>query len=890
VAPSPEKFDSSARFCPVCGSPANRGDRFCTRCGSWISVGERIARKQLQLQGVNATKDRERSFTERAMPDLPGTRQRKLKEEEAAHLERPFHEIRKEVESSGLDFQKDLPEAVIRILSSKRYYVVKYKLLEEHEAEYATMAIDEVGVDHDIASALEKLGIQRLYRFQEEAVLSVVKGENVVVAAPTGNGKTLAFAVPVFQMIMQDKKNYNVDDRESADSYHCKTLALFIYPTKALARDQLSILQKLGGSLEKKISIEVFDGDTQISERERILKKPPDVIISNFDTVEYHLRSNTSFSQILRTVKIVVVDELHTYVGAFGTHVHFILRRLKRVLREPGALQLIGSSATIGNPKQFAEQLFNSNVTEIKCENGTRGRIHFIMLYPTKTSMTGMIVECVRSMLSSGMKTLVFANTHKNAEVLNLALRHSGIQSDIHRAGLLKNYRTEIEESFKSGRLKALVATPTLELGIDIGDLDSVVSMITGITNLTQRMGRAGRKGQESVVILAMRGEDPISAFYKNHPDTYFADISPAYVEPKNPIIARLELLAASMDRPISQGEFQEFSHLLNRLVKEKLLLEKMGILWPTAEARKMVSQMNIRGIGETVAIFDVTVEDNPRRIGERQLPMALRELFPKSVYLLAGRKYESVSFEKIGGLLTAKVRRLPDSHPYKTEALRSSLPLIIEVHEVKRVKGVEVKYCTLSITEVVEGYVVKEIFSDKEVGSSEMLSKPLSYTYQTKGFVFCAPKPLNTVSSPLMKSKEIEDSRILGGSFHALEHALIESSDSLTGSGSSEVGGVSMGDSGVIFVYDGSPGGSGLTKLLYDRLEDALERTFEILKECKCTSTDGCPLCTYSYQCGNNNEPLNKVGAIESLQRILSNSSRTQVKELNYNERTSYL
>jgi len=611
--------------------------------------------------------------------------------------------------------------------------------------------------------------------------------------------------------------------------------------------------------------------------------------------LEYHLRNRTSFASLLGELQFIVIDELHTYLGAFGSHVYFILRRLRRMSRNANNIQLIGSSATVRNPKQFAELLFNSEVTEIKCERGRRGRIHFVMLYPSKTSMTGMIVACVRILLSAGMKTLVFANTHKNAEVLNLALKHEGLGSEIHRAGLLRNQRTQVEESFKGGMLKLLVATPTLELGIDIGDLDSVVSMITGITTLTQRMGRAGRKGQESIVVLALRSEDPISAFYKNHPNTYFSDINAAYVEPNNPVVARLELLAAAMDRPLHPTEFSDQSEIISKLKNEKLLIEKLGALWITAAAaREVNSKMSIRGIGESVSILDATRQENVHRIGERNMPMALRELFPKAIYLLAGRKYESMSLGYSGGVSIANVKRLPDSFLYKTEPLRHSEPQIVKVLETKRVKGTELSYCELTITEVIDGYQVKEIFTDKKFGPSNMLSEPLTYTYPTKGFVFKAPKPskktVRLIKNRTKKdaSDDTEENQI-AGTFHALEHALIESSDSLTGSGSTEVGGVSMGNSGVIFVYDGSPGGSGLTKLLYDRFEEALSRTLAILKECKCTSEDGCPLCTYSYQCGNNNDPLNKIGAIDSLEQITEGAT-SKMKENDYREEKSYL
>jgi DEAD/DEAH box helicase domain-containing protein len=558
-------------------------------------------------------------------------------------LARRPEEIRQEVQKEGIDFES-LPETMKRILHRREYYVVMYKLLREQEGEYGR-DVGSLQLDPSIISSLEKLGTKRLYKFQEEATWAILKEENVVITAPTGNGKTLAFAIPIFHSIISETKDHGKESQLNT------VKALFIYPTKALARDQLKILQRLAG---EELSINIFDGDTPNDERNRILDSPPDVIITNFDVLEYHLRNRTRFVTLLRDLQFVVIDEVHTYLGAFGSHVYFILRRLQRIQRRESTttrkIQFIGASATVRNPKQFAELLFNSKVTEIKCEKGRRGRIHFVMLYPSGTSMTGMIVHCVRTLLSPQMKTLVFANTHKNAEVLNLALKRERLGSEIHRAGILKNQRTWVEESFKNGSLKSLVATPTLELGIDIGDLDSVVSMITGITTLTQRMGRAGRKGQESVVVLALRDNDPISAFYKNHPDTYFSDINAAYVEPNNSVVSRLELLAAAMDMPLHPSEFTDQSRVIGKLKNEKLLAERMGRLWITTDGAKEANQISISGIGEPVSILLENPNDNEktaRAIGERTMPMALRELFPHAIYLLAGRKYELISFQK---------------------------------------------------------------------------------------------------------------------------------------------------------------------------------------------------------------------------------------------------
>ncbi len=859
------------KFCPKCETRIKPGANYCYSCGTRIATQGTIPHPRDGLGKLPTVSEQQSNITVRSSP----TKIPPIQDNPSDNSVRRFSEILREVKANGLEFE-ELPESVRTLLANKGYYVVKYRVLKEQEGEYGE-DVSSLKISEALINSLKDSGRSRLYKFQERAIDSILNGDNTVIVAPTGNGKTLAFALPIF---------HNILSSNTKNDHSSNPKALFIYPTKALARDQLKALNRIIAS-ERDIRIQVFDGDTPEAEKQKIVRSPPDILITNFDTIEKHLRFHGRLAGLLTEIKYVVVDELHTYIGVFGSHAYFILRRLKRI-NQGNFIQLIGSSATIRNPSEFASVLFESRVTEIKCEVGRRGRIHILMLYPSKSSMTSLMANSTRFLLRTGMKSLIFANTHKNAEVLNLALRQEGVQSDLHRAGLLTSQRLQIEESFKNGELKCIVATPTLELGIDIGDLDAVVSMITGITTLTQRIGRAGRKGQESIAILALRAEDPISAFYKNHPNEYFQDIDRAYVEPKNPVVARLELIGASMDKPLEPGEFSEFKDILNGLVETGLLEQRSDRkLYPTIAARKEVENMNVRGIGETVFIIE-SVQNKDKIIGDRQMPMALRELFPGAAYLLGGKKYQSAGIAVELEIRSARVRRLEDSYRFKTDAIRHSDPEIIKTIDRQLVKNVEVLYSSLRMTEVVDGYQIRDIFSDEKIGPPIYLPRSLKYTYETKGLVFSAPRPQkgkisSTAGLPLT------DEDFLMGSFHALEHTLIEGSDSITGSGSSEIGGVSMGSSGAIFVYDGCVGGSGLSRLLFGDLERAFQRTLSILKECKCKSVDGCPACTYSYQCGNNNEPLNKQGAIDSLEKLFSGMA-TSMKDLEFKGEKTYL
>ncbi len=691
--------------------------------------------------------------------------------------------------------------------------------------------VEDLNIDERLKAALKILGIDRLYKFQEEALKKILEGRNVVIVAPPASGKTEAFLIPILNKILNMNKR--------------GVKALLVYPTKALARDQLRKFKNYERILG--IRFEVFDGDTSIEDRERIFNNPPDVLITNPDMLHYHL--NTRYRFLFTRIDFLVLDEIHEYKGVLGTNVYFIIRRLKRFKK----FQIIGSSATIKNPKEFASQLFGEDVELVKEEFGKR-KMKILMLYPRKNSYS-LVLRLLK--MFHNRKVLVFANSHRVAELLTLIAKKSGLNVDIHRAGLSKEHRINVEASFRNGSLKHVISTPTLELGIDIGDVDIVISYIINYTRLLQRFGRAGRKGQLSYGIIILKEDDTISNYYRNYPEDFFSDIEPIYLEIKNEDVAYFQILAASLDKYIREEEFDDFKYILEKLVKEKLL-KKVGKYYVPDEKRvkSIVRKYSIRNVGDNVLI-----KYNNRIIGERNLPIALRELYPNAIYIHGGQIFRVKRFN----LKEAELEKYYRDN-IKTEPLRYSIPEIIERIESKKVFGMEVSYCKLMINEIVYGYVEKEVFSNKTI-SKEIYDDEISYSYVTRGFVFKAPK------------LEEYDEEKVSGSYHALEHVLIESSDMLTGSSNSEIGGIAMSN-GFIFIHDACKGGNGVSKLLYERLEDALIRSLKILEGCDCKRDDGCPRCTYSYNCGNNNRPLYKVGAIELIKRIISGYV-TRVEEL---------
>ena len=739
------------------------------------------------------------------------------------------------------------PEKFIEeILFSKKDFISEYKILKNSEPKMGSK-VEELGLEKEISDFLNELKIKQFYKFQEDAIQEIVFGENVVIEAPTASGKTEAFLIPVIQRIKKE-------------SNQGKVFAIFVYPTKALARDQYPKIKKFADKI--KINVKVFDGDTKIEERKEIIEKSPEILITNFDVLHYHLWHQTKFSSILSSTKILVVDEAHVYSGIFGTNVHYIIKRLKRICNNK--LQFVAASATLDDAKTFCEQLFGEKMQLIK-GSGKKGETDFVMLFPSLRTQRKLMVELTKKLTDKNHKTMVFSNSHLNAELLAMQAKKQKINIKVHRAGLMANYRMSVEKQFKEDKLQAISCTPTLELGIDVGNVDCVISSTIPVNRLTQRIGRAARKGQRGYAFLTL-GNDPISQYYKNHPDDYFEDIEKTYIDPNNPFVEEFQILAMACDKPISKHELKEHQDVIEHHIIEENIIESNNRIIPNFEKiNSVLNNYSIRGIGKSIDIFL-----NEKKVGDRTLPIALEELHKDAIYFLAGSRYK-VKELNYPEKNFAKIERIPKDYPYYTKSLTEEWPTIETIFEKRNAGGIEIAFCKLHIEKKVYGYVNIELGQEVTQGEKIMLDTPLEYDFITKGIVFHAPKPLE-----IMEKSEDEEYTEASG-YHATEHVVIEGSNMITGGVSQDLGGISLGTSGLIFIYDGAIGGSGASKALYDRFEKALERSMHIVKECPCKNEAGCPRCTFSYRCGNNNEFLHKYSALEILERI-NNGEKTEL------------
>ncbi|MDI1495234.1 MAG: helicase [Cenarchaeum symbiont of Oopsacas minuta] len=732
------------------------------------------------------------------------------------------------------------------ILYSKKDYIVCYKRLSRPKP-VSGGNVSESGIDQRLADALVKSGISKLYKFQRKAIDHILAGKDIVIEAPTASGKTEAFLIPILHMVGTK--------RTSSPSI------LIIYPTKALAHDQYSKVKLLAVTMG--LDVAVFDGDVGAAHRSDVLSRKPDIIITNFDVLHYHMMRRTRFASLLSSIRFTIVDETHVYTGIFGSNVHYIIKRLKRLASS--RIQFIASSATLHNSENFCKQLFGVDMERIVGE-GAKSKIDFVIMFPSLRTQRSLMIDLTKKLTDAEHKTIVFSGSHQNAELLAMQAKKLGVSIKVHRAGLTTRYRKIVEDEFRNGLLKAISCTPTLELGIDVGDVDGVVSSTVPVNRLMQRIGRAARNGQMGFAFLVL-GSDPISQYYKNHPDDYFEDSEEAYIDPKNPFIEESQVLAMAYDRAIKLDEMPEYKKTIENHCKSRSLILYDNMYALGVKGKHLISEYNIRGIGRHIDIIS-----NGYVVGKRALPMALEELHENAVYFLAGTKYivKHFSYPK---KMHAIIERAPKNYSYYTKALTDEWPIIEKIYERKIVFGTEIVFCRLHIEKIIHGYANIKIGEGTMQGTRVDLKVPLQYDFVTKGIVFHAPEPIECAAD----STDTEYTKISG--YHATEHVIIEGSNIITGGASQDLGGISLGRSGLVFVYDGAIGGSGASRALYERFKDVITRAKNIVKECPCTNEAGCPRCTFSYRCGNNNEYLHKISALEILERMCKGEETKMVQ-----------
>ncbi|MEB4870559.1 DEAD/DEAH box helicase [Priestia aryabhattai] len=729
--------------------------------------------------------------------------------------------------------RKNLQE-VIDILQTNPSYqqnIVHWHTIEEKEAKTAPFP---ASLHTKLREALEKRGIGSLYTHQKTAFDLAAAKKNVVAVTPTASGKTLCYNLPVLQSIMENDQ----------------ARALYLFPTKALAQDQKSELNEIIEEMEVPINSYTYDGDTPANIRQKV-RKAGHIVITNPDMLHSAiLPHHTKWVSLFENLKYIVIDELHTYRGVFGSHVANVIRRLKRICRYYGSDPIfICTSATIANPKELAEHLTGAHVMLVDNNGAPSGRKHFIFYNPPivnkplniRRSATLEVRNIAGEFLKNKIQTIVFARSRVRVEIIltylqelvKNQLQHKSIQG--YRGGYLPKQRREIERGLREGSIYGVVSTNALELGVDIGQLQ--VCVMTGypgtVASAWQQAGRAGRRHGEAVIVM-VASSSPLDQYMIQHPDYFFSrNPETARINPDNLVILVDHLKCASYELPFKQGETfdgVEIEDVLEFLQEERVI-HFSGDKWYWMNDSFPAHNISLRSASqENVVIIDQSDVANVKVIGEMDRFSAMTLLHDEAIYLHQGIQYqvEYLDWDE----KKAYVREVDVD--YFTDA-NLAVNLKVLESDKERLEG------TYSIS-----------YGDVMVSAMATIFKKIKFeTHENigSGPISLPEEELHTNAVWLSFEKE---------QFHESEERLEQALISVANAIQSIAPLMVMCDPSdlhvvpqikavhneqpTIFLYDRYPGGIGLSDKVYEQMNGVLSQTNQLIVNCSCEG--GCPSC----------------------------------------------
>jgi DEAD/DEAH box helicase domain-containing protein len=719
-------------------------------------------------------------------------------------------------------------------------------------------------VHPDLVSAYAAKGIRRPYTHQAAAAEAIHAGKNVVIVTPTASGKTLCYNLPVLNATLE-----NSDSR-----------ALYLFPTKALAQDQLTELHDLNQRLENRFGVFTYDGDTPADAR-RSIREKGHIVLTNPDMLHTGiLPHHTRWTRLFENLHYIVLDELHTYRGVFGSHLCNVLRRLRRIARFYGRdPQFICCSATIANPGDLASRLLETEVEVLSSNGAPAAEKTFVFYNPPvvnralgiRRSYINESSRVAQEFLKRDLQTMVFANSRLHTEILLTYLQQAnpqlpGTPETIrgYRGGYLPNERREIERGLRDGRIRGVISTSALELGIDVGSLDTVVMAgYPGTIAATwQRAGRAGRRSGSSCAVL-VASSSPLDQFIVRHPDYFFGNTPEhAFIQPDNLEILINHLKCAAFELPISPGDKfgdVDLRDLCARLA-EAGYLHLAGENYHWTQEAYPADTISLRSVtSDNFVIIDIT--GAPTVIGEVDFPSALVFLHEKAIYLHGGQQHhvEHLDFKE----RKAYVKRVDVD--YYTDAVRYTQVRVLEIASNVPSSAHSHSHGDVLVRSQVVGFKKIKFFTNENIGDGK-LELPENEMHTTSYWI--------TLERPLLESLPFSIGERQSGMFgllHALESVatlllMCDRRDLGTAigerppapdSGSSDVGAIEnftrsrMEDvisaakeffEPNLYLYDAYPGGIGFSEPLFRTHALLMQKTRELIASCPCEQ--GCPSC----------------------------------------------
>ncbi|MDR3044514.1 MAG: DEAD/DEAH box helicase [Desulfovibrio sp.] len=760
-----------------------------------------------------------------------------------------------------------------------------------------------------VRDILARNGIGDLYTHQARATDLIRAGRHVVVATPTASGKTYVYNLPVLERFLSDP-----DAR-----------ALYLFPLKALAQDQLSTFTGLTAAWpeDARPRAAIYDGDTTDHFRRKIRQNPPTVLLTNPEMLHLAiLPHHQQWTSLLASLAFIVVDEVHTYRGVLGAHMAQVFRRLLRVCARYGAHPtFVFCSATVGNPGELAANLTGlggtfgeedtagegtfckrspspappspktfqqgsyptkwgqgdavplrgagqspaSSIQVITESGAPQGLRHFVFVNPDDSPSTAAI-QLLRAALARGLRTIVYCQSRRMTELISMwAAEKAGPYRDrisAYRAGFLPEERRDIEARMSGGDLLAVISTSALELGIDIGGLDLciLVGYPGTVMSTLQRGGRVGRAQQESAVIL-IAGEDALDQYFVRHPNEFFdRPAEHAVVNPDNPVIAKRHIECAAAELPLPADEpwlaAPGAATALAELEAEGLVLRSADGTTLLAARKRPHRHVDLRGSGNTF-----TIEDGDGTIiGSVDGHRAYRETHPGAVYLHRGRSWVITRLDPGAQKVVAEQARVS----WFTRVRANKTTEILDIHDQCVACGTRVFLGKLRVTETITGYEKRSVSGQRLLSVVPLDAPP--FIFETEGLWFEIPDAARIAT-------ENELLHFMGA-IHALEHAAIGILPLLVMTDRNDLGGISTPMHAqvgrpAVFIYDGLPGGAGLTRAAFADADGLFRATRAAIAECPCET--GCPSCVHSPKCGSGNRPIDKSGALFLIDRMAS-------------------
>ena len=708
-----------------------------------------------------------------------------------------------------------------------------------------------------LAQRLAEQGIERLYRHQARAVRSIRSGTHTVLVSGTASGKSLGYQIPMVEAILASPR----------------TTSLLIFPTKALAQDQLRSLTRLR---IPGLVAATYDGDTS-SEDRAWARRHANIILTNPDMLHYGMLPNHGkWADFFLRLRFVVIDEMHVLRGIFGSHVAHVLRRLRRIASHYGTEPtMVFASATIGNPAELAERLSGHSVEVLQGDDSPRGAKLIALWNPplveggprrrrsAMAEATDLFVDLVRNQ----QHTIVFSRSRKATELIYTWSKDrldESLSERIapYRGGYLPADRRRIEAALFAGELLGVTATNALELGIDVGHLDAaIINTFPGtLASFWQQAGRAGRSQEHSLAVL-VGGEDALDQYYMTHPRQLFTrPPEAAVINPDNPLVVEAHTACAAHELPLRPDDHKflgdRMEEAANRLVQTGDLRLRQGSLYWARRSRPAASVSIRSSGGSSFSVVDVAANE---LLGTLEESQTFNQAHPGAVYLHQGDTFVVDGLD----LALREVRVHPEKVGYYTQSQEEKYLEILQTRDRRPVGRLRQHVGSVRV----ESHVVA--FKRKRIGSGEVLTfdaldlPPIEF--ETDAVWWTIPDDVY--------SGACVDHHDVPGTLHAAEHAAIAMLPLFAICDRWDIGGLSTPfhpetGTGTIFIYEAYPGGAGISAIAFATGLDHLEATREMVDGCPCE--DGCPSCVQSPKCGNFNEPLSKDGAVRFLETAL--------------------